>query len=146
MRWPATLSKWARPQSNIKLNERLQRNGMPTGGDRWTRGLQRWLPSLQRKWPQLSRTWSAAKLRDMTTSTPNSWKIWDQERGNGQRYFWRELSRKRTSPRAGELQKPSPSLNLEKTRKWRPAIGQYPFSQCDINCWRGSFSTAYPQQ
>ena len=62
-------------QSNIKLNEILQRNGVPTGGGRWTKGLQRWLPSLQRKWTQLSRTWSAAKLRDMTTSTPNSWNL-----------------------------------------------------------------------
>ena len=37
---------------------------------------------------------------------------------------------------AGELQKQSPSLNLENTRKWLPAIDQFPFSQCVINCWR----------
>ena len=59
-------------------------------------------------------------------------------------YFWRELFQKRTSPSAGELQKLSPSLNLENTRKGLSAIYKFLFSHCVINCWIGSFSTAYP--
>ena len=61
-------------------------------------------------------------------------------------FLTRIISEKNLSPRAGELQKQSPSLNLENTRKWLPASDQFPFSQCVINCWRGPFSTAYPQQ
>ena len=51
--------------------------------------------------------------------------------------FLTRIISEKNLPRAGELQKQSPSLNLEKTRKWLPAIDQFPFSQCVINCWRG---------
>ena len=60
--------------------------------------------------------------------------------------FLTRIISEKNLPRAGELPKQSPSLNLEKTRKWLPVIDQFPFSQCVINCWTGSFSTAYPQQ
>ena len=62
------------------------------------------------------------------------------------KYVYHDLPRRRTSPRAGELDYLTTTKNnripkdIEKSRKRHPVIDQRSFSQCVINCWRESFS------
>ena len=60
--------------------------------------------------------------------------------------FLTRIISEKNLPKSWRITKTVAIPKPRKDPKWLPVIDQFPFFQCVINCWRGSFSTAYPQQ